>query len=87
MIHRHYNGSPVDLPFPDADPDDAIVYQKDVYLEPPVLEQFLGRFEGDADSPALDNSDSSTTPTVVIRDINTTIRTEAALRSAAGGMR
>ncbi|ELZ18353.1 hypothetical protein C478_01805 [Natrinema thermotolerans DSM 11552] len=63
-LQRHYDGSTVDLPFPDADPDDAIVYQKDVYLEPdpiklepPVLEQFLGRFEGDPDSPALDDGD------------------------------
>ncbi|MFA9501997.1 hypothetical protein ACERIM_04355 [Natrinema sp. H-ect1] len=63
-LQQHYDGSSVDLPFPDADPDDAIVYQKDVYLEPdpiklepPVLEQFLGRFEGDPDSPALDDGD------------------------------
>ncbi|WP_049900714.1 hypothetical protein [Natrinema sp. J7-1] len=63
---RHYDGSSVALPFPDADPDDAIVYQKDVYLEPnpvefepPVLEQFLGRFEGDADSPALADGEIS----------------------------
>nr|WP_226480881.1 hypothetical protein [Natrinema amylolyticum] len=63
-LQRHYDDSSVDLPFPDADPDDAIVYQQDVYLEPdpikfepPVLEQFLGRFEGDADSPALDDGD------------------------------
>ncbi|WP_222916203.1 hypothetical protein [Natrinema sp. SYSU A 869] len=63
-LERHYDNAPVNLPFPDADPDDAIIYQKDVYLEPdpvdfepPVLEQFLGRFEGDADSPALDDGD------------------------------
>lgn len=46
-LRRHQNGSPIDLPFEDADPDDIIVYRKDIWLEsdptaadPPVLEQF-----------------------------------------------
>ncbi|WP_363463295.1 hypothetical protein [Halogeometricum borinquense] len=59
-LQRHYDGSEVKLPFPDADPDDAIVYQQDIYLqpdptefEPPVLEQFLNRFQGESDSSAL----------------------------------
>nr|WP_245547786.1 hypothetical protein [Halovivax ruber] len=63
-LRRHYDGFGVELPFDDADPDDAIVYQKDVYLQPdpvdfdpPVLEQFLGRFDGDADSPAVGDGD------------------------------
>nr|WP_245547752.1 hypothetical protein [Halovivax ruber] len=63
-LRRHYDGFGVELPFDDADPDDAIVYQKDVYLQPdpvdfdpPVLEQFLDRFDGDADSPAVGDGD------------------------------
>ncbi|WP_226480882.1 hypothetical protein [Natrinema amylolyticum] len=46
-LRNHQNGSSVDLPFDDADPDDIIVYRKDVWLEPdptdadpPLLEQF-----------------------------------------------
>ena len=57
-LASHYDGSSVELPFPEADPDDPIIYQQDVYLEPdpiefepPVLEQFLARFEGEPDSP------------------------------------
>ncbi|PCR91833.1 hypothetical protein [Natrinema ejinorense] len=63
-LQAHYDDSEVDLPFPDADPDDAIVYQKDLYLQPdpvqfdpPVLEQFMARFEGDPESPAIDALD------------------------------
>ncbi|WP_408958039.1 hypothetical protein [Natrinema sp. 74] len=59
-LQAHYDDSEVDLPFPDADPDDAIVYQQDLSLQPnpvefdpPVLEQFMARFEGDPDSPAI----------------------------------
>lgn len=61
-LESHYDGSGTDLPFSDADPADAIVYQKDIYLEPepdpvsfdpPVLDQFLGRFEGEPDSPTV----------------------------------
>ncbi|WP_049907339.1 hypothetical protein [Haloferax elongans] len=59
-LASHYDDSPVDLPFPDADPDDAIIYQQDVYLQPdptdfdpPVLDQFRGRFEGKSDSPVV----------------------------------
>ncbi|WP_074795680.1 hypothetical protein [Haloferax larsenii] len=61
QLHDHYDGSSVNLPFPNADPDDAIIYQKDVYLtpdptefEPPVLDQYLARFDGEPDSPVTD---------------------------------
>nr|WP_244509690.1 hypothetical protein [Haloferax larsenii] len=63
-LQAHYDDSTVELPFPDADPDDAIVYQQDLSLQPdpvqfdpPVLEQFMARFEGDSDSPAIDALD------------------------------
>ncbi|ELZ89508.1 hypothetical protein C453_00490 [Haloferax elongans ATCC BAA-1513] len=61
-LASHYDDSSVDLPFPNADPDDAIIYQKDVYLqsnpvefEPPILDQFLARFEGEPDSLVTDD--------------------------------
>lgn len=64
-LDSHYDGSGVDLPFPEADPDDAIVYQQDIYLQPdpvefdpPVLEQFMARFDGDSDSPAIGELDN-----------------------------
>jgi len=48
-LRGHYDGSTVELPLEDADPDDIIVYEKDIYVrpdplefDPPVLEQFLG---------------------------------------------
>ncbi|ELZ02260.1 hypothetical protein C482_05261, partial [Natrialba chahannaoensis JCM 10990] len=57
-LASHYDGSSIELPFPEADPDDPIIYQQDIYLEPnpiefepPVLEQFLARFEGEPSSP------------------------------------
>jgi len=60
QIKSHYDGSTVDLPFRNADPDGAIVYQKDVYLtpdpidfDPPVLDQFRGRFGGESDSSVV----------------------------------
>jgi hypothetical protein len=47
MIHRHHEHGEMDLPFEDADPDDIIVYRKDIWLqpdptdaEPPLLDQF-----------------------------------------------
>ncbi|ELZ89529.1 hypothetical protein C453_00595 [Haloferax elongans ATCC BAA-1513] len=50
----------MDLPFSDADPDDVLVYRKDVYVqpepvefEPPVLDQYLGHFEGESGSPEI----------------------------------
>jgi hypothetical protein len=64
-IESHYDGGPVELPFPDADPDDVIVYRKDVFVEPdpttfdpPVLDQFLGRMSGDSDSPEIPSKDT-----------------------------
>lgn len=70
QLQCHYDGSPVDLPFPDADPDDAIIYQQDLYLtpdpvefDPPVLDQFLSRFEGNPDSPAIADSGDLTLDT------------------------
>lgn len=60
QLERHYSDAPVDLPFDDADPDDTIIYEKDVYItpdplefEPPVLEQFIARFEGNPDTPTV----------------------------------
>ncbi|SEL78941.1 hypothetical protein [Haloferax larsenii] len=60
QIESHYDNTPVDLPFPDADPDDVLVYRKDVYVqpdpiefEPPVLDQYLGHFEGESGSPEI----------------------------------
>lgn len=57
-LRSHYDDSSVDLPFEDADPDDAIVYQQDLYLrpdptefDPPVLDQFRAHFGGQSDSP------------------------------------
>ena len=57
QLRSHYDGSEVDLPFEDADPEDILVYQKDIWIQPdpttfdpPVLEQFLARFEGEDDS-------------------------------------
>lgn len=71
QLQSHYDGSNVDLPFPDADPDDAIIYQKDIYLEPdpidfdpPVLDQFLDRFVGDPDSPAVTDMKEITVETL-----------------------
>ncbi len=65
QIESHYDGSTVDLPFDDADKDDVIVYRKDIYVtpdptefDPPVLEQYLGRFEGDSDSPAMPSKET-----------------------------
>jgi hypothetical protein len=65
QVESHYDGSSVDLPFPNADPDDVLVYRKDVYVqpdptefEPPVLEQYLGHFEGDSDSPVIPSKDA-----------------------------
>ncbi|WP_026190378.1 hypothetical protein [Halomicrobium katesii] len=65
QIESHYDGSTVDLPFPDADPDDVIVYRKDVYVqpdptgyEPPLLEQYLGHFDGESDSPVMPAKDT-----------------------------
>lgn len=47
QLQRHYSDSPVELPFEDADPDDPIVYRKDLYVspdplavEPPLAEQY-----------------------------------------------
>ncbi|MEZ3114812.1 hypothetical protein RYH80_02625 [Halobaculum sp. MBLA0147] len=67
-LARHYDDGPVELPFPNADPDDAIIYQQDVYLEPdpvehdpPVLEQFLSRFDGDPDTPVARRASELTT--------------------------
>lgn len=55
QIESHYDGSTVDLPFDDADPDDVLVYRKDVSLtpdptafDPPVLEQFVDYFENES---------------------------------------
>ncbi|WP_026190379.1 hypothetical protein [Halomicrobium katesii] len=60
QLRCHYDGSPIKLPFPNADPDDAIIYQKDLYLQPdptefdpPVLDQFRARFEGQSDSAEI----------------------------------
>lgn len=60
QLQSHYDGSTVDLPFADADPDDAIIYQHDIYLqpdpldlEPSVLDQFRARFDGESNSPAI----------------------------------
>ncbi|GAB3019991.1 hypothetical protein [Natronobiforma cellulositropha] len=57
QLRSHYDGSKVELPFADADPDGAIVYRQDLYLEPnplefdpPVLEQFRAHFDGPLDS-------------------------------------
>ncbi|WP_018259010.1 hypothetical protein [Halomicrobium katesii] len=65
QIESHYDGSTVDLPFPDADPDDVLVYRKDIYVQPdpteydpPLLEQYLGHFEGDSDSPVMPAKDT-----------------------------
>jgi len=67
QITSHYDGSTVDLPFEDADPDDMIVYRKDVYVtpdpttfDPPVADQYLGQFEGESDSPAVSSNDTLT---------------------------
>ncbi|MEZ3114909.1 hypothetical protein RYH80_03125 [Halobaculum sp. MBLA0147] len=71
QVESHYDDGPVELPFPDADPDDVLVYRKDVYVqpdpvtfEPPVLEQYLGRFAGDSDTPAVPSKDSLDPDTV-----------------------
>ena len=47
QLQSHYNDSPVELPFEDADPDDPLVYRNDLYLspdplavEPPLAEQY-----------------------------------------------
>lgn len=60
QLRSHYDGSSVDLPFEGVDPDDPIVYRKDLYLQPdpltfdpPVLDQFRARFDGDSDSPVV----------------------------------
>ncbi|WP_363463287.1 hypothetical protein [Halogeometricum borinquense] len=65
QIESHYDGSEVELPFPDADPDDVLVYRKDVYVqpdptefEPPVLDQYLGHFEGESDSPVMPSKET-----------------------------
>jgi hypothetical protein len=65
QIESHYDGSTVNLPFDNADEDDVIVYRKDVYVtpdptdfDPPVLEQYLGRFQGDSDSQAVPSKDT-----------------------------
>jgi hypothetical protein len=65
QIRSHYDGGPVELPFPDAHPDDVIVYRKDVFVEPdpttfdpPVLDQFLGRVSGESDSPEIPSKDT-----------------------------
>lgn len=68
-VERHYDdGATVELPFADADPDDMIVYQQDVWiqpdpttLDPPVIEQF--EHEIGADS-------LGTTPTPEIADLD-----------------
>lgn len=46
-IRRHHENDELDLPFEDADPDDVIVYRKDIWLEqdpteiePPLLDRF-----------------------------------------------
>jgi len=60
QLRSHYDGSTVELPFSDVDPDDPIIYQKDVYLqpdpiefEPPVLDQFRARFAGESESSVV----------------------------------
>lgn len=60
QLRSHYDGSTVELPFDDADPDDAIIYQHDLYLQPnplefdqPVLDQFRARFDSQSDSSAI----------------------------------
>jgi len=47
QVQSHYSDSPVELPFEDADPDDPLVYRKDLYIspdplavEPPLAEQY-----------------------------------------------
>lgn len=64
QLKAHYLDLPLELPFDDTDPDDTIIYEKDVYIqpdpldfEPPVLEQFIGRFDGDPDTSAIGNSE------------------------------
>ncbi|MDS0260494.1 hypothetical protein NDI56_13900 [Haloarcula sp. S1CR25-12] len=70
QIESHGDGQTVELPFDDVDPDDPLVYSKDIYLrqdptefDPPVLDQFLGRFEGDSDSPAIPDKETLATDT------------------------
>ncbi len=60
QIRSHYDDSTVDLPFADADAGDVVVYKKDIAVQPdpttfdpPVLEQFLGQFSGESDSPVV----------------------------------
>ncbi|ADQ69187.1 hypothetical protein C499_00550 [Halogeometricum borinquense DSM 11551] len=60
QIRSHYDDSTVELPFADADGSDILVYKKDIAVrpdpmtfDPPVLEQFLGQFSGDSDSPVV----------------------------------
>ena len=67
QIASHYDGSTVGLHFNDANPDDMIVYRKDVYVtpdpttfDPPVADQYLGQFEGESDSPAVSSKDTLT---------------------------
>jgi hypothetical protein len=64
QLRSHADESTIELPFPDADPGDVIIYQKDVYLEPdpiefdpPVLDQFRARFGGETQSPVVPAAD------------------------------
>lgn len=60
QIESHKHDATVELPFEDVDPGDPLIYSKDIYLQqdpttfdPPVLDQFLGRFDGESDCPEI----------------------------------
>ncbi|ELY95662.1 hypothetical protein C483_00914 [Natrialba hulunbeirensis JCM 10989] len=67
QLESHYNGSSVQLPFEDADPDDVLIYRKDLTLspdplavEPPLADQYAAlvtAIQDEAEAVLTDSDD------------------------------